>query len=125
ENVLEVRSVNPRTGEKQVWARFTAFGNAWPGELTTVRNLLSDAWVLEVVDRLEPNVASDLRETFDVAVAGLGEELDMDAVGAALASALALVEGSGPPNLVEYAFLDLVVSHAKTLYDQAMLVIII
>ncbi len=125
ENVLEVRSVNPTTGEKQVWARFTATGNEWPAELTTVRNLLSDAWVLEVVDRLEPDVASDLRDAFDVAVAGLGEVLDLDAVGDALTSALALVEGSGPPNLVEYAFLDLIVSHAKTLYDQAMLVIII
>ncbi len=124
ENVLEVRSVNPRTGEKQVWARFTATGIAWPEELTTVRNLLSDAWVLEVVDRLEPDVASDLREAFDAAVAGLGDVLDLDAVGDALTGALALVEGSGPPNLVEYAFLDLIVSHAKTLFDQATLPII-
>jgi hypothetical protein len=123
ENVLEVRSVNPTTGKKQVWGRFTATGVEWPEELTTIRGLLSDAWVLEVVDRLEPAVASHLREGFDVAVAGLGEVLDLDAVEEALASALALVEGSDPPNLVEYAFLDLIVSHAKTLFNQAMLAI--
>jgi hypothetical protein len=124
ENVLEVRSVNPTTGEKQVWARFTATGLEWPEELTTVQGLLSDAWVLEVVDRLEPGVACDLREAFDVAVDGLGDVLDLEAVGDALTCALAVVETSGPPNLVEYTFLDLILSHAKTLFDQAMLVII-
>jgi hypothetical protein len=125
-NVLEVRSVDPSTGEKQLWGNFTATGEALPEGFTIIRDLLTDAWVLEVVDRLEPDVASDLRAAFEVAIDGFEKEvLDFDAVESALATAKGLVTDAGPPNIVEFAFLDLIVSHARTLFDNVMQTIIV
>jgi hypothetical protein len=124
-NVLEVRSVDPSTGEKQAWGRFMATGEEFPEAFTIVHSLLSDAWVLEVVDRLEPDVANDLRDAFEVAIDGLGEVLDFDAVESGLAAAEGLVTGAGPPNVVEFAFLDLIVSHARMLFDDAMQTVIV
>lgn len=120
ENVLEVRSVDPTSGEKQAHARFTAAARPWPEELTAVRSLVSDAFVLALVGRLDPGIGNGLLSAFDEVVAGLGEELDFDAAEAALARAHGLVSGGGPPNLVEFVFLDLVLGHTVTLFHDGM-----
>lgn len=120
ENVLEVRSVNPRTGTEQVYARFTATARPRPEQFGTISELLSDAWVLALVARLDPVIAGDLRAEFDVVVAGLGNELDMDAVGTALTTALGLVADGASPNVAEFAFLHLIVERSKVMYDAAM-----
>jgi hypothetical protein len=121
ENVVEVRSVQPTTGEKQVWARFTATGKPWPPQLTTVRHLLVDGFVDALIERLEPDVADELRSALSQLLEGLGEELDLDQVGEALAAAHSLVEGAAPPNTVEYAFLDLILGRCEVLFDEAIL----
>ena len=120
ENVLEVRSVHPRTGEKQVWARFTATGLAWPEQLGTIQRLIDDAFVHALIGRLEAESEAALLDELSSIRDGLGEEFDFDQVEAALAAALELVQDAGPPNKAEYGFLALILGRADVLFDEAM-----
>ena len=119
-NALEVRSVNPRTGTEQVFARFTATARPRPEQFATISALLGDAWVLALIARLDPVLAGDLRAEVDVVVAGLGNALDVEAVGTALTTALGLLADGASPHRVEVAFLHLIVERSRMLFDAAL-----
>jgi hypothetical protein len=120
DNELQVRSVDPTTGEKQEWQTFTAAGKPWPEQLTTVIYLVNDPFFNALIDRLDAESAEYLRAALTLVLGGLGEELDFDQVESSLQAARSLVEGTRDENTVEYAFLDLMLSHCETLFEEAM-----
>ena len=121
DNELQVRSVDPTTGEKQEWQTFTAEGKPWPEQFTTVVYLVDDPFVYALIDRLEEESAEYLRSALMLVLEGLGEEeLNLDQAESALEAARSLVEGTRPENTVEYAFLDLIIGHCETLFEEAM-----
>lgn len=119
-NTLEVRAVDPETGEKQVFGEFTAYGLARPAGLDAARALVDDAWADAVAERLGAPLSTQVRTSLAQVSAGLGNALDPAGVEAGLTTAEALLATVGPPHTVEGTFLELYVARARALYEAAL-----
>ncbi len=123
-NTIEVRAVDPETGDKQVFGEFTAYGIERPEEFAAARALVDDAWADAVAQRLGAPLSTEVRMSLDQISAGLGDALDLAGAEAGFSAAEALLTPIGPTGAVERSFLKLFVARARALYEAALLSIL-
>ncbi|MCG6957207.1 MAG: hypothetical protein LJF04_14555, partial [Gemmatimonadetes bacterium] len=123
ENVLEVRAVNPTTGEKEVYAEFSATGLPGAEDLTALSELFSHTWVLALTDRIQSNhngVGTALKANFQRIVDALHPGGVLAEVDRALTSVEAILGQPRDFNPVEFAFLGHVSRFCRERFDEVM-----
>ena len=123
ENSLEVRAVDPTTGEKHVYAEFWANGLPGADGLAVISELLGHMWVASLVERLEPS-SWDVATALYLNLYQIVEAVEPGGVLADIDEGLTNIEEllavPEEPNLVEYGFLDYVVKFCRVQFDDVM-----
>jgi len=123
ENVLEVRAVDPTTGEKHVYAQLKATGYPGAEDLAALSRLFGHDWVLALAGQIEENeegVGEALKIHFEEIVLALqpaGVLADLDE---ALTEIEVLLATPSEDNPVEYAFLSHVTRFCRDRFDAVM-----
>lgn len=123
ENWLEVRAVDPTTGEKHVYAEFMANGIPGADGLTVISELLSHMWMTSLVERLEPSsldLAVEIYQNFYQITKAIEPGGVLGDADEGLTNLEAILGAPQPPKPVEFAFLDHVVRFCRDQFDDVM-----
>jgi hypothetical protein len=122
-NSLEVRAVDPTTGEKHVYAQLHAEGLPGAEDLQVIQELLNHMWIRALTERVElssSDVATALGTDFDQIVRNLEPAGVLSEVDEAITDIEGLLATPEPPNLVDYAFLAHVIRFCRNRFDAVM-----
>jgi len=123
ENRLEVRAVDPTTGEKHVYAQLLADGLPGAEGLTVISELSNHLWVQALAKRVElssSDVAEALSMNFHQIVKAIEPGGVLANIDEALTNLETLLATPESPNLVDYAFLNHVVRFCRGQFDDVM-----